>query len=72
MTNKQAELLGSEKQLRFFCSEFFWYSYSGISWSFHNIPRESLESFVEPIEHIRGKKLGIVEKEKFFTIWRFV
>lgn len=64
VTNKQAELAGNERQLRFFYSEFFWYSYSGIKWPFPNISRQSLKKLINPIELIRGKKLGFVEKEK--------
>ncbi|MEO1769891.1 helix-turn-helix domain-containing protein [Candidatus Enterococcus ferrettii] len=63
-TNSSGQLYGSEHQIRFFYSEFFWHSSSGVSWPFPKVNKKIIERSIKYVEKVRGRQLGIVEKQK--------
>lgn len=63
-TNSRGQLHGSEHQIRFFYTEFFWHSSSGVSWPFPRVNKKIIERSIKYVEKIRGRRLGIVEKQK--------
>ncbi|MGX7418186.1 helix-turn-helix domain-containing protein [Carnobacterium gallinarum] len=62
--NSRYQLEGSEKQIRYFYILFYWSSYLGMEeWPFTEVKKEELVMFVEEIEKMRRRPLGIAEKE---------